>query len=774
MDPTLSMRNARVRRILLCAAVLCSCLPGLSLAQSEGTWRVFLNGNDVRALAARGEDVWSATTGGVLRFNQAGESEQWNREVGGLLSDSVSAAGIDADGNMWFGTYRAGISVFNPESGTWRAFNSLLEAIPGDRIRRVRFSGPAEAETLRVAAEAGYSIFTFDDARQVWNYRGGCQQGVDICDLPSYDVFDLLQSGDSLWLATAAGPAVQFPPRPPAPGGWRTHAGGLGGAAITLLARADGRLYGAGPGGVWAWREGTWERANTGAGAPPDSFAVNDMIADGGTLWISGRGAVYRHNAEGWNQVGSNAAWDPPGHPESRVAVTALTRTASGRLFAGASDPLEVADGIWEFAGGQWVQHRLRGPSLNAHYRSLLFDADGALWTAAAEQGFSPVVSRFLDGSWRLFYGGGSGRLGSWTRNIAEAGGKLWLAHCCCERNVPNCRMEQVNRGDLSFLPFDIANAQDVTTDEQGNLWVATLGGGTTVPPNGIYRVDLQADSILHVTHAEYPELRSDAVSAIRVAAGTVWIGYQNEGLSRWEPATNYWKHYDETDTVNPIIGNDIQTIAVGPDGRVWIGTTAGLSIFRSGTMTSIAADGRLPAASVVSILPTTDGGAWVGTRGGGLTHMTRRSTGGFTYQTYGLPYLPSPTVEAMTFDPDGTTIWLGTDRGLVRFVPPGGPLVTDAADTGAYPNPFRPGCGDGLKLVGFGGPVSGVVTDMAGHVVARFPSNGQDRQEPTRSVWDGRHEGRNVAPGLYLVRVHSATGIRSIGVAVLDGTCGH
>jgi hypothetical protein len=73
------------------------------------------------------------------------------------------------------------------------------------------------------------------------------------------------------------------------------------------------------------------------------------------------------------------------------------------------------------------------------------------------------------------------------------------------------------------------------------------------------------------------------------------------------------------------------------------------------------------------------------------------------------------------------------------------------------------------------GGLVSGVVVDLAGTVMARFPAGGGERlMDPETVVWDGRHANRVVPPGLYWIRVHSPRGTRSIGVAVIDGDCGN
>ena len=121
------------------------------------------------------------------------------------------------------------------------------------------------------------------------------------------------------------------------------------------------------------------------------------------------------------------------------------------------------------------------------------------------------------------------------------------------------------------------------------------------------------------------------------------------------------------------------------------------------------------------------------------------------------------------SWSPDGQTIWAGTDRGLVSFLPfDNGGEEPEEGELGAYPNPFRHGCADGIRLVGAGGQVSGVVVDIAGRLIARF-----ERRKPEDLVWDGRKDGRAVAPGLYILQLRTPRGTETVGVAVLETDCG-
>jgi ligand-binding sensor domain-containing protein len=750
-----------------------------SPAPAAGTWRVFLYGNEVRALAARGEEVWAGTTGGLVRLSPDGTLSQWNRAAQELLSDSLSTVAIDAADRVWAGTETAGISIFEPQRTLWTLFTSLRQPIPGDKIMRVRLAGPASAETVLVGAAQGYAVFVNGDLRKV------CLEGIDGCRLPSHEVRDLVGVGRELWLATAGSAAVAGMVVQDFDGTLSPRDEGLGLAHPRRLARADSLYVATDPstgGTLWVWRNGRWGQA--GGGSLPSWFVPLDLLAAGDTLYAAGTGGVFQRVGGAWSPAGDVSPWAPAS--DDTVTVTSLARTASGRLYAGASHPLGRRDGIWERRGARWVQHRLDGPSLFAGYKSLTFDAEGTLWISSVQKGVPPLITRYRDGAWTFFRGNEGGRSNAWTPRMLALDGSIWLAHCCGTRaQAEGQRIERIEGGER-FQTWPVANAVDLTSDGQGRLWIATSGKEYT-DAFGLYRLDPSlyppdAASLIQVVGSTPgAALKSDMLNAVAVDGNRVWIGYPDNGVSRWDlgadrqPLTSddRWVQFTEAlEGGNPLIGNRVKRIVSGSDGRIWIGTTAGLSIFTDPKFFNVAADGRLPTAEVMDIVPMADGGAFVATRGGGLTRMTPLSRGGFTYEVYGPPDLPNPTIEAMTLGPDGRTLWLATERGLASFLPPGETDPIVEAEVDAYPNPFRPSCADGVRLLGAGGAVRGTVLDLSGKVLAEFPAGGGSTQDAALPVWNGEDHGRPVAPGLYWIRVQTARGVRSVGVAVLDGAC--
>ena len=147
---------------------------------------------------------------------------------------------------------------------------------------------------------------------------------------------------------------------------------------------------------------------------------------------------------------------------------------------------------------------------------------------------------------------------------------------------------------------------------------------------------------------------------------------------------------------------------------------------------------------------------------------MTPNAAGGFDYETF-VAQLPNPNVNALALDPgDGKTIWMGTTRGLSSFRPRREVVADAQGELGLYPNPLRPTCVDGVRVLGAGGQSSGVVVDLSGRRLARF-----DERQPGEIIWDGRRDGVPVAPGLYIVQLRTPKGTQNVGLSVLESNCG-
>jgi ligand-binding sensor domain-containing protein/signal transduction histidine kinase len=163
-------------------------------------------------------------------------------------------------------------------------------------------------------------------------------------------------------------------------------------------------------------------------------------------------------------------------------------------------------------------------------------------------------------------------------------------------------------------------DVQSIAGDNQGNIWLATAGGGLNKYhiKSGIFTSFRSEIDNLH-------SLSSDLLSAVYIdQAGIIWIGTQGGGLNRLDPISNQITRYTipEESPENPR-SNRINCIFEDSDLQLWIGSERGLHKFRRD-------NGRFDPFNILpdennykvsSIIEDADGALWIGIEERGLAY---------------------------------------------------------------------------------------------------------------------------------------------------------
>jgi len=172
--------------------------------------------------------------------------------------------------------------------------------------------------------------------------------------------------------------------------------------------------------------------------------------------------------------------------------------------------------------------------------------------------------------------------------------------------------------------------AYQTVEDKQGNLWVATYGGGVNVmtkDKNGRH----------------------------------IFLHPQN-GMKDY-PHNSYLK---------------VRCIALADDGKIWAGTTDGILILslNNGKVeiermenSTLEPQSILMSTDIVCMVRDHKGSMWIGTNGGGLCHTTGRDAQGkWLFESFGTSDgLPSEEIRSITVDPSDN-IWFASDNVLCSF----------------------------------------------------------------------------------------------------------
>jgi ligand-binding sensor domain-containing protein/serine phosphatase RsbU (regulator of sigma subunit) len=139
---------------------------------------------------------------------------------------------------------------------------------------------------------------------------------------------------------------------------------------------------------------------------------------------------------------------------------------------------------------------------------------------------------------------------------------------------------------------------------------------------------------------------------------GYLWLATQ-EGIVRFDGARFV---IFSAGTIPEIGSNDVDALAADAEGGLWIGTRGGgLTHYGGGTFTRYTTKDGLAHDVVLTVKVARDGTVWIGTRGGGVSSFK----GGRFATLHEKDGLANDTVTALTEAPDGA-MWFGTDGGGV------------------------------------------------------------------------------------------------------------
>jgi len=346
-------------------------------------------------------------------------------------------------------------------------------------------------------------------------------------------------------------------------------------------------------------------------------------------LWVSiGNGMVLRRDNDQWRIFN-----ETNGLPFAYV--TSLAEDADGTIWAGSLD-----DGLYRFDGSRFSVLRQKDGLSADDIRSLYCDQEGDLWVGTRTGGLDRLNRRRL-----AVIGSAQGLTNDFTRSVAQTpDGTIWVG----------TTGGSLYRGNLShFEPFRpdpivyfYASVESVLTAPDGSLW---WGSGALMH---------WQDNRLVTCITNEPWLRNVQVTALQNdRRGGMWIGTGRGRLLHLQNGAF-------TEFPNEITHATITSLAVQPDGSLWVGTVAnGVKFIRAGSeVVSSITNGLPPKASIRTLYLDGDGTLWIGTAGNGLNCWRAGKVTSFT----GGQGLAPRTVSQIVEDDYGC-LWLGCGRSIYK-----------------------------------------------------------------------------------------------------------
>jgi len=503
------------------------------------------------------------------------------------------------------------------------------------------------------------------------------------------------------WLATSQGVTL-------ADGvAWRhgSAADGLPGRDIRAIAAGtDGSIWAGGDAGVARLSPGAtrWSlqpavaydpMARTDADGPGYTPVADIAVDARGDVWLAhGRGgledrpalSVFRAATGKWDHVppvgpmGSGTQEDGP--PSEQVTAVAFD-ASTDRLWSAT-----WGRGVVFYDGARRAWRRPATDGLCSLFVWSLYARGGEVWAGCGDSQRGKGVAKWTGAGWAAWTVA-DGLPADEVAAFAVAGGKVWLG-----TNGPDHQGSGIVPFDpavgsagpaLSTFPLS-PGSNDITAlrfEPDGTLWAGTRGAG-------LFRRAPTGSWSRFTSGSTNRGLTGDTVTDLSLRAGELWVAatqtrwdgraFADGGVSRLNVATLAWGA-----PLRPMPGGmpdgDVSSLAVAPDGRVWIGIGAAVGGAASADATH-AGDG-------VAVFDPA-GGPWVFHRYN--PNATRR--------------LPGDTVLDLAIG--GNTVWAATSYhwnehegrsyggGVGRFQAGAwaGWLAGDAGLTGWSGDPGKPG----------------------------------------------------------------------------------
>lgn len=235
---------------------------------------------------------------------------------------------------------------------------------------------------------------------------------------------------------------------------------------------------------------------------------------------------------------------------------------------------------------------------------------------------------------------------------------KLWIGTYSGGLNVFDLQTNQFKHYTSSLgNPYSLyGNSIYSIYKENGNIWIGTM--------EGICLYNPEKDNFLRIK-----EVGTTVIDIRRDSDGYIWFATLGTGLFRYDTKKQEWQHYlHNTAVPGSIPNNQINSLCIDTENRLWLGTDNGLAMYnrKNDTFSKIQLDIRN---AIIYYVKNINNELWITTNNGLINYMLSDSTTRHFYKSDGLQN-DQFNIKAGLLSSTGE-LYLGTTNGF-NIIKPG------------------------------------------------------------------------------------------------------
>ena len=345
---------------------------------------------------------------------------------------------------------------------------------------------------------------------------------------------------------------------------------------------------------------------------------------------------------------------------ENKLFIVSITEVTPGIIWVG------TAEGVIEINNGAKTQKLIlfNGDNNNIHIRAIFKNSKDDIW-----------IATFGNGLFRLQYNDPNITRYQAPQIIEnriyaiseDSQGRMWFG-----MDTKGMQIFEYGKG-FYLLTHDPADPQSISGNaiekillaNNGDVWVGTTR-------TGLNQHKLVTENFTHLknrTNTSMKLLSNDVISIGVDGDQRLWIGTFGEG---WAILDIQKQQMNYITAENGLVGNHPKDIVIGNNGFIWLCSEVGITKVNAMTLqvieTYISNNSGFTGGQITSAIDDNKGNLWLGHFGGGFSKFTKADSSFTLYNTTN-SQLPSDTIDKLLLSTSGD-IWIATRSGLVLYSP--------------------------------------------------------------------------------------------------------